>query len=176
MFEKRVAGACCTLLNTDEYVTTMRTWLICMIHLQCARCLSEHALIYSPELQSLRQTRTCHPALPAESCSLLWRLWLALSSCSAASPIQAGLRGRELPASKPCLGTAYDSNWIMLGLCCGFYLLRGSLRGWPWSCWTSTAGWVLSLSHLLPLFLSQITSSSRGFVWCWDPLLENLIC
>lgn len=40
------------------------------------------------------------------------------------------------------LGTAYDSNWIMLGLCFGFYLLPGSL--WPQSCWTFTTGWVLS--------------------------------
>ena len=50
MFEKRVAGARCTLLNTDEYVTMTRTWPIRMIRLQCARCLPEHALIYSPEL------------------------------------------------------------------------------------------------------------------------------
>ena len=143
MFEKRVARARRMLLNTDEYVTTMRTWLVRMIHLQCARCLSEHALIYSPELQSLWRTRACHPALLAESCSHLWRLWLALSSCSAVSPFQAGLRGQETPASMPFLGTAYNSNCMMLGLHCGFYLLRGSLQGWSWSCWTFTAGWVL---------------------------------
>ena len=95
-------------------------------------------------LQSLWRTRTCHRALPAESCSHLWRLWLALSSCSAVSPFQAGLRGQEPPASMPFLGTAYDSNWIMLGLRCGFHLLQGSLWGWPRSCWTFTTGWVLS--------------------------------
>ena len=80
---------------------------------------------------------------PSSPCRELLPSVETVSSCSAVSPFQAGLRGQETPASMPFLGTAYNSNCIMLGLHCGFYLLRGSLQGWSWSCWIFTAGWVL---------------------------------
>lgn len=48
----------------------------------------------------------------------------------------------------------------MLELLCGFYLLQGSLQGWPW-CWAFTPTGVTSLSSQIDVFYQE----SSGHLW-----------